>query len=148
MGERRERESERKRKSGEMPLIFRNMKPWVKSNRKPWEKKGMDILKADPDEFINVKLAKSWRETDEIMIYPSCKAIEHMEKLYKYMVRGKSDKNVDKKVLETLSIVSINMEIETEFDHELSGEDVHVAISYVIFMYLGSLGADVFKQRL
>ena len=130
-----------------MPPIFKNMKQWVNSNRKPWEKKGMNILKADPDEFINVKLAKSWRETDGIMIYPSCKAIEHFEKLYKYMARGKNDRNIERKVLETLCAVSINIDVESEFDHGLTGEDVHVAISYVIFMYLGSLGADMFKQR-
>ena len=107
----------------------------------------MEILKSDPMDFYNVKQSKTWRDTDEVVIYPSCKAIAHMERLYKYLTRGKDDKSKERKVKEMLKTTNINMEIRTELDHELLGEDVLVAISYIAYLHMGSLGADMFERR-
>ena len=143
---REENDNEKKKRSGEMPTVFRTMGKWVKDNYEIWEEKGLNILKADAEEFASVSMAQSWKENDDVMIYPSCKAVEHMEKLYKYLTRGSLQKN-DQKVKEILKITKIDTSIKTKYNPKLTGEDVYVAISYIAYLYMGYVGGELFKRR-
>ena len=143
---REENDSEKKKRSGEMPAVFRNMGKWVRDNYETWEEKGLNILRAEADEFASVSLAQSWKENDDVAIYPSCKAIEHMEKLYKWMTRGSLQKN-DQKVKEILKVTKIDISVKTRYNLKLTGEDVYVAISYIAYLHMGIIGEELFKRR-
>ena len=141
-----EEESEKKKKSGELPAVFRDLGKWVRENSAIWEEKGMNILKDDGEEYVNASMKQSWKENDDVMIYPSCKAIEHIEKLYKYLTRGSLQKN-DQKVKEMLKLTKIDTSKKSKYNAKITGEDVYVAISYIAYMYMGNVDSDLFKQR-
>ena len=119
---------------------------WVIENCAVWVDKGVNILKMEPDVFANVDLAQCWRESDDVTIYPSSRAVEHMERLYRWMIRGSNNK-IDQKVKEMLNIAKIDRDLKTDLCIKASGADIYVALSYIVYLFLGSISEDLFRRR-
>ena len=135
-----------KKKEGEMPSVFKKTGQWVNENCEVWLDKGVHLLGLDADVFGNVRLAQCWRKSDDVTIRPSCEAIEKFENLYKWMTRGSSSKE-EKKLREMLDVAKIDRSIKGDFCNKASGEDVYVALSYIVYLFLGSISERLFRQR-
>ena len=84
--------------------------------------------------------------SDNVTIYPSCEAIEKIENLCKWMTKGSSSK-VEKKLKEMLEVAKIDRSIKGDFCNKACGEDVYVALSCIVYLYLGSISERLFRQR-
>ena len=129
-----------------MPSVFKKMGAWVNDNCGIWEDKGVHLLGLKAEVFGNVSLAQCWRESDNVTAYPSCEAMEKYENLYKWMTRGSSSK-VEHKLKEMLNVAKVDRNIKGNFCTKTSGEDVYVALSYVVYLYLGSISEKPFRRR-
>ena len=76
----------------EMPEKFRMMGTFCKENCDAWEGKGVQLLGIDPEEFGVVSIAKSWRESTQVMMWPSSEAMKNFEELFKWIIKGTTHK--------------------------------------------------------
>ena len=104
------------------------------------------MLGIDAEIFGAASISQSWRESDDVMIYPSCDAVRKFEGLYKWIIRGSPSK-VENKMKDVLKIAKIDRQVRGDYCTKISGEDVYVALSYIVYLYLGSLSEKWFRRE-